>query len=234
MKKPPKIFGGLSVFSYLCYAKYPTNFILMSENIYSKKPAVVWLRVTDFMRAWAARELGGEQKARGIPVLSVLHLNGVKEAMRLGAYNDMRGAQALQARRGDAITAMSAAKMTCIETGLRLDCAITERLYGLRQDDLEAFMPVECPAMCVNDEGTLRPWTKFITMGQKQAAAIQVVIREAFWRAVADYDRQYAEQHQSEQYYASDMLEAFCTNTGTPTIYADGMRREWQRRKRFT
>ena len=56
------------------------------------------------------------------------------------------------------------------------------------------------------------------------------LLREAFWKGVEDFDREYAAKHNGSKYAAVDMIEAFCVDTGTPDIHVDALRREWQRR----
>lgn len=78
--------------------------------------------------------------------------------------------------------------------------------------------------------GVLRPWTHDVNFGEKQAKAVQRLLRNAFWQAVQDFSDCYAREHRDEKYAQIDMIEAFCRDTDTPDIYADAMRREWQRR----
>lgn len=86
--------------------------------------------------------------------------------------------------------------------------------------------------MRLTENGVLRPWTNDTCLGRRQANELIVVIREAFWAGVEEFNREYARQHRGEKYAAVDMIEAFCRDTQTPDIHVDAMRHEWQRRLR--
>lgn len=184
---------------------------------------IAWLRVTDFMHAWLEREMGCEVKIGEQRVICLQHLQGAREALRMEACNDMEQCRPVA-------NAMSATLYNCISAGINLDPDTIKEEYDLTTETMRLFMPIETPKLCLTKEGVLRPWTTDIAMGREQAAAVQRVIRTAFWSAVDEFNAQYARLKHSSSYPARNMIEAFCVDTRTPDTYVDAMRREWQRR----
>jgi hypothetical protein len=127
---------------------------------------------------------------------------------------------------------LSATKHNCIEAGMLLDTATVEKMYGLTREELALYVPVECPRTCMTQDGVLRPWTDDVRFGREQTAALQRILREAFWQGLEEYDREYAQKNGGKEYAAVDMVESFCRDSGTSDLYVDALRREWQRRKR--
>lgn len=188
-----------------------------------KSPIIVWLKITDYMHAWIEYELGGAVRVKDQKVVSVSDLPGVREIMRM----ESEKSPVDQSSVGNS---MSARWRNCIDSGLRLDHDAVERMYGVTDEELKLFMPIECPSRCMNTEGVLRPWSLDINFGKRQATAMQRVLRDEFWNAVERFDREYAKKMNGKRYPAVDMIESFCADTGTPDIYVQAMRREWQRR----
>ncbi|MBQ9645364.1 MAG: hypothetical protein IJV24_03270 [Prevotella sp.] len=188
-----------------------------------KLPAVCWLRVTDFLHGWLQYELGGGVKIKEQRVVCVQHLKGARAILRMETADDMM-------EPGTAGYALSATRRNCIDAGMTVDAAVTERMYGIGREELQLFAPIECPRMALTEDGVLRPWTNDTRFGKQQATALQRLLREAFWQAVTDYAVQYAREHEGETYAQEDMIEAFCQETGTPDIHVPSIRREWQRR----
>lgn len=188
-----------------------------------KVPPIVWLRVTDYMHGWLQYELGGDARVRDQRVVCVQHLPGAREVLRMETVDDMVEIKPVG-------NAMSATRRNCITAGLDLDPQVVERLYGMTREALALFVPVECPRMCLTGNGVLRPWTLDVCLGKEQASAMQRLLRQAFWDAVEDFDREYAARMNGRKYPAVDMIEDFCARTGTPDLYVMAMRREWQRR----
>ena len=186
-------------------------------------PAICWLKVTDYMHGWLQYELGGEARVKEQRVVCVQHMPGARDILRMETTEDTTAQKPVD-------TAMSATLRNCIAAGLVLNADEVTQLYGINKEALQLFIPIECPKMCLTKNGVLRPWTQDTTFSHKQATALQRLLREAFWQAVAEYDRQYAREHQGEKYAQVDMIEAFCERTSTPDLYAEAMRREWQRR----
>lgn len=206
-------------FSYLCI-RFCVD--VMSEKSY-KLPAICWLRVTDFMGAWLQYELGGGARVKELRVVSVQHLEGARKVLRMETVEDVLEPSPV-------VNAMSATRHGCITAGMTLDEGVTQQLYGITRQELEQFMPVECPRLALTKNGVLRPWTDDTCFGVKQATALQRLLREAFWQGVGEFARKYAHKRQGEKYPQEEMVRAFCKETGTSDIHVPGIRREWQRR----
>lgn len=188
-----------------------------------KSPVIVWLKMTDYMHAWIEYELGGNVRVRDQRVVCVMDLPGVREVMRMES-------EKTSLDQGFVGNSMSACWRNCIDSGFRLDQAAVERMYGITEEELKLFLPVECPSRCMNADGVLRPWGLDINFGKRQATAMQRILREEFWKAVENFDKEYAGKMNGKRYPAVDMIESFCQETGTPDLYVQAMRREWQRR----
>ena len=188
-----------------------------------KTPAIAWLKVTDYMHGWLQHELGGAARIREQRVVSVQHLPGAREVLRMETTEDMMEKKPIG-------NAMSATRRNCLMAGMEIDAAVMKREYGVTSELLQLFVPIECPKMCLTKNGVLRPWTLNVCLGREQAAQMQRLVRSAFWNAVEEFDREYARQMDGKRYPAVDMIEAFCKETETPDIHVDAMRREWQRR----
>lgn len=188
-----------------------------------KIPAIVWLKVTDYMHGWLQHELGCEARVRNQRVVCVQHLPGAREILRMESAEDVIE----PAKVGNA---MSATRKNLIMAGLDIDEAFVMEEYGVSKEEMKLYVPIECPRMCLTKVGVLRPWTLDTSFGREQASAMQRLLRQAFWDAVTAFDRQYAERVGSEKYPAVDMIEAFCKETETFDMYVYAIRREWQRR----
>lgn len=194
----------------------------MSEKNY-KLPAIVWLKMTDYTHGWLQHELGGGARIKEQRVVSVQHLPGAREILRMETVEDMMERKPLG-------NALSATRKNCMEAGLEIDPSTMEKEYGVTRELLELFVPVECPKMCLTRRGVLRPWTLDVCFGKTQATSLQRLLRNEFWKAVEEFDVQYAAMLSGKKYPAVDMIEAFCAETGTPDLYVEAIRREWQRR----
>lgn len=197
-------------------------FVLMVEKN-SKLPAIVWLRMTDYMHAWLQYELGGSLHVKNQKVISVQHLSGARDVLRMETVEE-----ALPQRHAD--KSMSPTWRNAVEAGMGLDPDVMRRDYGVTREILKLFTPVECPRMTLTQNGVLRPWGRDTNFSNRQAAAMQDLLRREFWRAVGEFAEKYACEHQGEKYAQADMIEAFCKETKTPDVYVEAMRREWQRR----
>lgn len=196
---------------------------MMEKEKKYKLPAIVWLKMTDYTHEWLQYELGGSLRIREQLVLSIQHIKGMREALRMETSEDLMDCVHVG-------NSMSATWKNCIDAGLDLDPDAVRQMYGITKDSLKLFVPVECPRMCLTKNGVLRPWTPLVNFGQKQAAAIQKLLRQEFWSAVEEFDREYANKLCGKHYPAVDMIENFCQHTKTPDLYVFAMRREWQRR----
>lgn len=186
-------------------------------------PVIVWLRVTDYMQTWLQRELGGDTMVGEQRVVSLQHLQGFKDTLKMETAKDTKLCQPV-------VNSMSAMLRNCINTGLEIDPDTILKEYGITRQAMEMFVPVEAPKLCMTKDGVLRPWGLDVAMGRDQSAAVQRLIRREFWQAVENFNKQYSKQHRSKSYPAAEMIEAFCAETNTPDTYVDAMRREWQRR----
>ena len=192
-----------------------------------KAPPVVWLRMTDYMHGWLQHELGGAARIQDQRVVCVQHLPGAREILRMETFEDVMD----HAPVGNA---MSATRKNCLCAGLSIDSTVIEREYGLTSEGLSLYIPIECPRMCLTKSGVLRPWTLDVCFGKEQSTAMQRLLRHEFWKAVEDFDKEYAREHGDRKYPAIDMIEGFCAKTETPDLYIDAIRREWQRRVKRT
>ena len=187
-------------------------------------PTIVWLRVTDFMHGWLQYELGGGVRIGEQRVISVQHLPGAREVLRMETADDMElGPMKVG-------NAMSGNRKNMLAAGMVLDAGYIEQEYGLTPEGLKGFVPVECPRMCLTKDGVLRPWTLDVSLGREQSNGLQRVLRTAFWQAVETFNGEYARKLGGTKYPSIDMVEAFCRETGTPDIYAEAIKREWNRR----
>ena len=188
-----------------------------------KTPPVTWLKMTDYTHGWLQHALGGAARICDQRVLCIQHLPGIKPLLRMETAEDMM-------EKGPAGGAMSSTRRNCLLAGMDLDPSVIEREYGITAAQMELYVPVECPGMCMTRNGVLRPWTLDVCFGKEQATALQKLLRNEFWAAVGEYDREYAARMGGRHYPARDMIEEFCAETGTSDIYVDAIRREWQRR----
>ena len=198
------------------------TFLMVNKN--SQLPAIVWLKCTDYLHGWLQYELGcahyvGEQK-----VVCVQHLPGAREVLRMETWEDMMEPMKVG-------NVMSATRRNCIAAGLKLDPDVIERQYGMTKETMSLFVPIECPKMCLTKNGVLRPWTNDVCFGQKQAKAMAKLLFREFWKAVAEFDREYAKKMNGEKYAAKDMVEEFCEKTNTYSYHVDTIRREWMRQR---
>lgn len=156
-------------------------------------------------------------------VVSVQHLDGARAALRMETVDDTMEPGAVG-------SAMSAARYNCVAAGMTLNPEVVKQLYGVTKEELALFVPIECPRLTLTNNGVLRPWTSATCFGQKQATALNRLLREAFWQAVGEFSEQYARQRRGEKYAQEEMIEAFFRETKTSDIHVEAIRREWQRR----
>lgn len=197
----------------------------MSEKNY-RLPAISWLRVTDFLVGWIKCELSGGARVLNQRVVCLGHLKGAKAVLRMETVEDT----AMEP--GVIGGAMSATRYNCVSAGLTLNPAVVQQMYGITEDDLRLFVPIECPRLALTENGVLRPWTNDTCFGAKQATTLHRLLREAFWQSVGEFAEKYAREHQGEKYAQEDMIEAFCKETNTDDIHVPALRREWQRRQK--
>lgn len=196
----------------------------MAEKVY-KLPAITWLRMTDYTHGWLQYELGSGARIKEQKVVSVQHLPGAREVLRMETVEDMLEKQPLG-------NALSGVRKNMLQAGLEIDPDVMEREYGVTKELLRQFVPIECPKLCLTKHGVLRPWNLYKCFGKEQARALQKILRQAFWEGVAEFNAKYARQMDGKKYPAVEMVEAFCEETNTPDMYIDAIRNEWQRRLR--
>lgn len=186
-------------------------------------PAIVWLRVTDFMHGWLEWELAGNLRVKDQRVVSVQHLEGARSVLRMETVEET-------VERRKVGLSMSATLKNCICAGLTLDADVTQEMYGIDKEQIKLFVPIECPKNCLTKYGVLRPWTLDVNFSHRQARKLQDLLRDEFWKAVGEFSEEYALKRQGERYAQVEMVEAFCKETHTSDVYVDAIRREWQRR----
>ena len=188
-----------------------------------KTPPIAWLKVTDYMHGWVEYELGGAARIKDQRVISVQDIPGAREILRQEVVEDMM-------ERKKVINTMSATRRNCIVAGMKISPDVIEEYYGLTKEQLDMFMPIECPKRCLTKFGVLRPWTLDIALSKDQASAMLRLLRQEFWKAVEEFNTEYSKKMEGEKYPAIEMIEEFCLKTKTPDIYIPAIRREWQRR----
>lgn len=156
-------------------------------------------------------------------VVCLQHLDGARATLRMETVDDTMEPGAVG-------SSMSATRYNCVAAGIKLNPDVVQQLYGITEEELALFAPIECPRLTLTSNGVLRPWTVNTCFGQKQATALHRLLREAFWQAVGEFSEKYAEDHQGEKYAQKEMIEAFCKETDTDDIHVPAIRREWQRR----
>lgn len=199
----------------------------MIPNNKDKQPAVTWLRVTDYMHNWLEQEFGCNVRIHGRQMICLQDIKGAREVLRMETSED------IVLKQKPTYGSMSATRYSCIHAGLRIDPCVVKDLYGIDNEEMEFYMPIECPRRCITKHGVLRPWTNDVCFGRQQTNAMQKLIREEFFRVLDDYSDDYALEHHGEKYTSIDILEGFCKFTGTSDIYIPTIRREWQRRKQW-
>ena len=193
------------------------------DNKTYRTPPIVWLKMTDYIHGWLQHELGGAAMVGDQRVVCVQDLPGARDVLRMETLEDMM-------EPGKTANAMSDTRKNCLCAGMALDPAVVERQYGITQEAMKLFVPVECPKRRMTKNGVLRPWTLDTCLGKEQASALQRLLRGEFWKAVDTFNLGYARKMGGRKYPQVDMIEAFCQETGTPDLYVETIRREWQRR----
>lgn len=190
-----------------------------------KLPAIAWLKMTAYTHGWMQSQLGGGARVGNQRVISIMHIQGAKEALKMETREDYMDMEKVE-------NAMSCTRKNCIDLGIKLNPDVVEQLYGVTTEDLALYIPVECPKMCLTKNGVLRPWTLDVSFGVKQAVALQRLIKKEFWNDVENFDREYAQRLNGKKYPAVDMVWDFCKETETPDMYVDEIKREWQRKQK--
>ena len=183
---------------------------------------VAWLHITGYMHDWLFNEFGGSVRLHGKPVVSISHLPGARDVLRMETHDDMTEPATNR-------LSLSSMRMDCIMAGSVISKATVEQMYGVTSEQVKMFIPVECPKMALTKYGVLRPWSRTIAFGKRQATALYRLLFNAFWKRVEDYDEMLRESGIVPE-TAISMIEGFCEATGTSEVWAEDLRREWQRR----
>ena len=183
---------------------------------------IAWLHITGYAHDWLSNEYGGSVRLYGKPVVSIAHLSGAKDILRMETVDDMAAPE-------DSRLAMSAMRMDCMEAGIALSPETIRRMYGMTAEQLKMFVPIECPKMALTKYGVLRPWNRTTSFGKRQAMALNRLLMKNFWQAIEDYNTALCEAGKAPG-TAISVIEGFCEKTGTGEIWIEDLRREWQRR----
>ena len=191
---------------------------------------VTWLRMTEYMHDWLNKSFGGKCALYGKPILSVAHLPGAYKALQMEVFDDMQDVAPLQAGQAELkdVLSLSAMRMDCLQHGCRISPDTVDRLCGLTQEQLGAFVPLECPRMAMTAFGVLRPWNRTMAFSRAQSNELIRLLRGAFWQAVADHESQLREKGALPD-TAIELIESFCRDTGMSELWVEDMRRQWQR-----
>lgn len=187
--------------------------------------SISWLRITEYLQGWLRTTFGGGKLVKGQKVLSVYDVEGIGEAMMMPVDDHMP-------HHGTPGNSISATWYNALYAGVAVDPGAIKAEYGVDRETLRQYMPIACPRKAVSEDGIVRPWTGDTCFGMQQAKVVQRLLREAFWRAVLEFSKEYAREHTGEQYAQVEMIEAFCRATGTDEINVEAIRREWQRRQK--
>jgi hypothetical protein len=161
----------------------------------------------------------------GRRVVCLQHLDGVRDILRMETVDDMELSPDLPVD-----LSLSASRYGVISAAMTLSPEATERMYHLSLEQLQQFVPIECPRVRLTEEGLLREWGGDAMLGEHQAKAMLRLLREAFWESVEQFAQEYARKHEGERYAQEDMIVAFCKMTRTSELHIEAIRREWQRR----
>lgn len=186
---------------------------------------ICWLKITDYMRGWARRALGGSKRVRNNPVIEVQNIEGVQAVLEMPADDELHS----DVVPGNVICDTWHA---ALEVGLEMDAESVEKVFGVTRELFCQYLPVSCPPYAMYEDGTVHPWDSDTSFGQQQAASLLRLIREAFWQAVGVFSNAYQQAHKGERYAQVEMIEAFCKEYRTDDVYVEAMRREWQRRQK--
>ena len=186
---------------------------------------ICWLKITDYMRGWARRALGGTKRVRNNTVIEVQHIAGVQAVLEMPADDELHP----DVVPGNVICDTWHA---ALEVGLEMDAESVEKLFCVTRELFCQYPPVSCPPYAMYEDGTIHPWDSDTSFGQQQAASLLRLIREAFWQAVGVFSNTYQQAHKGERYAQVEMIEAFCKEYRTDDMYVEAMRREWQRRQK--
>lgn len=195
----------------------------MAKSI--RMPAIVWLRVTEFLRGWLDYEFGSKAMVNGRRVVCLQHMDGMRDILRMETVDDTELSPDLPVE-----LSLSASRYSLLQAAMTLSPEVAERIYHLSSEQLQQFVPIECPRLRLTQEGLLREWGGNAMLGGAQAKALLRLLREAFWEDVEQFARHYAREHEGERYAQEDMIAAFCRMTKTSDLHIEAIRREWQRR----
>lgn len=190
-----------------------------------KMPAIVWLRVTGFLSGWLDYEFGSKAMVNGRRVVCLQHLDGARDILRMETVDDTELSPDMPID-----LSLSASRYSMLQAAMTLSPEATERICHLSPEQMQQFVPIECPRLRLTEEGLLREWGGDAMLGDAQAKALLRLLRHYFWEEVKRFARRYAGEHEGEKYAQEDMIAAFCRLTKTSDLHIEAIRREWQRR----
>ena len=188
-------------------------------------PAIVWLRVNEWMMGWMSYELGGKVMVNGRRVVCLQHLDGARDILRMETVDDVELSPDLPVD-----LSLSAQRYSMLQAAMTLSPEAAERMYHLSLEQLQQFVPIEVPRVRLTEEGLLREWGGDAAFGKHQAKELLRLVRNYFWEGVERFAVRYAREHEGEAYAQEDMIVAFCRMTKTSELHIEAIRREWQRR----
>lgn len=207
---------------------------------------VTWLAVAEYMQKWLYDEYGSDTVVHERRVLSVGHLPGARKALRETTVDDF-------AAGGDERRSVSALRMDCLVEGMKVNPETMDKRFHFTSKDLARYVPIECQRLALTQDGVLRPWNRRTAFSRLQACHLVDILHRQFWKAVEDFDGDFAERMAREAAEAGDtiseadinrrqkylnglypdvdMVTEFCEETGTPEMFIPEIRREFQRRR---
>lgn len=193
----------------------------MNQNNKYPMPPIAWLQITGYTHDWLCNELGGSITLYEKPVLSITHLQGARKILRMQTENDMTV-------KTENRCSLSAMMMDCLQLGCVVGPRTMSDTYNITKEQLNLYLPIECPRMALTEYGVLRPWDRTTAFSKNQANALLFFLRKIFWDAVKEHNDKLISVGQAPE-TAIQLIESFVAETGTNEIWIPDLRREWQR-----
>ena len=184
-------------------------------------PSVAWLQITGYTHDWLYHEFGGSILLHGKQIVSIAHLPEARKILRMQTQEDIMGESPNR-------ISLSAMRMDCLQLGCSIGPKSMQDNFKITTEQLNLFVPIECPRMALTKYGVLRPWDRTTAFGKEQANSLLNFLRRAFWQAVAEHEQALTEKGQKPE-TAIKLIESFCQETGTSDVWVSDLRREWQR-----
>lgn len=185
-------------------------------------PSIAWLSITNYMHQWLFNQYGGAIALYGKPICTIHHIPGVRNILRMETIEDNMQPGPVNK------WSMSAMRMDCMQLGLSLGPKSMEEVYGITSEQMQTYIPIECPRMALTKYGVLRPWNRLTGFGRAQASELVKLLRNLFWQSVRDYNQKLISEGIAPD-TAIEMIEGYCADNNIGQLYLDDLRREWQR-----